>query len=164
MRISNANQYSTPDNLVWYFLAEFSLSKFLSDSYRGDELTVGLLFQTMRELGMPLECVKNIAMLVNEFAKESPAHYKQEVVEFPAWIRIFCQKKIIDEANAARATAQPYHAEQATKHSPMIPDTGMKMKGGWGCFLIERGGGGSSTGASGGLWNSVDLYLYKEGE
>jgi hypothetical protein len=131
MRISNANQNFTPDNLVWYFLVEFSLSKFLSDPYRGDELTVGLLFQTMQELGMPLECVKNIAMLVNEFAEESPAHFKQEGVEFPARIRIFCLKKTIDDANATCATSRPHHAEQAMEHSPMIPDVGTKMNGGW---------------------------------
>jgi hypothetical protein len=164
MRISNVNQNFTPDNLVWYFLAEFSLSKFLSNPYRGDELTVGLLFQTMQKLDMPLECVENIAMLVTEFAKESPVHCKQEGLEFPARIRIFCQKKIIDAANAARATSRPYHTEQAMEHSPLLLDVGTKMNGGWGCFLIERGGDDSSTGLSVGSLNSVDLYLYKEGE
>jgi hypothetical protein len=164
MRISNTNPYFTPDNLIWYFLAEFSLSKFLSDPYRGDELKVGLLFQTMRELGMPLECVKNIAMLVTEFAKESSVHYKQEGLGSHARIRIFCQKKIIDAANAAHASSRPYHTEQAMEHSPLLLDIGTKMNGGWGCFLIERGRDDSSTDLSVGSWNSIDLYLYKEGQ
>ena len=162
MSISKAYQNFTPDNLMWYFLAEFSLSKFLLDPYRGDELTTGLLFQTMQELDMPHECVKNIALLVTEFAKESPAHFKQEGVEFPARIRVFCQKKVIDDANTTRPTSRPYHTEQAMEDSPMMPEVGTKMNGGWGYFFIERGGN-VSTGSSVSSRNSVDLYLYKEG-
>jgi hypothetical protein len=115
-----------------------------------------------QELGMPLACVENIAMLVTEFAKESPVDYKQEGSEFPPRIRIFCQKKIIDDANAARATSRPDPTEQAMEHSPMILDFGTKMNGGWGCFLIERGGNVSDD-ASLRSHYVVDLYLYKEG-
>jgi hypothetical protein len=106
--------------------------------------------------------MENIAKLVIEFAKESPVHYKQEGLEFPARIRIFCQKKIIDDANAARATSRPYHTEQAMHHSPMILDFGTKMNGGWGCFLITKGGNVSDD-ASLSSHHLVDLYLYREG-
>lgn len=164
MKISNSNQNFTSDNRVWYFLAEFSLSQFLLDLHRGAELTVGLLIQTMRELGMPLEYVQNMATLVTEFAKESPVLYKQKGLDFPARIRIFCQNKIINEANAARTTSQPYLPEEAMEHSAMIFDVGTTLNGGWGCFLIERAGLDSSTGQSVGSRNSVDMYLYKEGE
>jgi hypothetical protein len=118
--------------------------------------------QVVQELGMPLECVENIAMLVTEFAKESPVHYKQDGLEFPGRIRIFCQKKIIDDANVARTTLQAYHTEPAREHSPMILDFGTKMNGGWGCFLIKRGGDVSDD-ASLSSHHLVDLYLYREG-
>jgi hypothetical protein len=85
-------------------------------------------------------------------------HDKQEGLEFPARIRIFCQKKIIDDANAARTTSRPYHTEPAMEHSPMILDFGTKMNGGWGCFLIQRGANVSDD-----SHYVVDLYLYREG-
>lgn len=161
METSNANQNFGSEDLVWVLLVEPSFSDFLSDHDRKDGPTVGLLFQMVQELGMPLECVENIAMLVTEFAKESPVYYKQEGSEFPPRIRIFCQKKIIDDANAARATSRPDHTEQAMEHSPMILDFGTKMNGGWGCFLIKRGGNVSDASLS--SHYLVDLYLYREG-
>jgi hypothetical protein len=162
MQISNDKQDFRSDNPVWVLLAELLFSDFLSDHDRRDEPTVGLLFQTVQKLGMPLECMENIAMLVTEFTKESPVYYKQEGPEFPPRIRIFCQKKILDDANAARATSQPDHTEQAMEHSPMILDFGTKMNGGWGCFLIERGCNVSDD-ASLRSHHLVDLYLYREG-
>ena len=111
---------------------------------------------------MPLECVENIAILVAEFTKESPVLDKQEGLKFPAQIRIFCQKKIIDDANAARTTPRPYHTEQAMEHSPMMLDFGTKISGGWGCFLLKRGGHVSDD-ASLHSDHFVDLYLYREG-
>jgi len=162
MQTSNAKQNFRSDDPVWVLLAEFSLGDFLSDHDRRDKSTAGYLFQTVRELGMPLACVENIAMLVTEFAKDSPVHHKHEGLEFPPRIRIFCQKKIIEDANAARATSRPYHTEQAMEHSPLILDFGTKMNGGWGCFLIKRGGNVSDD-ASLRSDHFVDLYLYREG-
>jgi len=162
MQTSNAEQNFRSADPVWVLLAELSLGDFLSDHDQRDEPTAGYLFQMVRELGMPFECMENIAKLVTEFAKESPVHYKQEGLEFPARIRIFCQKKIIDDANAARTTSRPYHTEQAMHHSPMILDLGTKMNGGWGCFLIKKGGNVSDD-ASLSSHHLVDLYLYREG-
>ena len=121
----------------------------------------GYLFPMVRELGMPLECVENIAVLVSEFAREPSVHYKQEGLEFPARMRIFCQKKILDDAKAARANSRTHHTDQAMEHSPMIPDLGTKISGGWGCFLIKRGSNVSDVSLS--ADNFVDLYLYREG-
>jgi len=162
MQTSNAKQNFSSNDPEWVLLADLSLGDFLSDHDRSDEPTAGYLFQMVRELGMPLECVGNIAMLVTEFARGSPVHYKHEGSEFPAQIRVFCQKKIIDDANAARATSRPDHAEQAMEHSPMILDFGTKMNGGWGCFLIQRGVN-VSDGTSLSSHHFVDLYLYREG-
>lgn len=162
MPTSNAKQNFKSNDPEWVLLVDLSLGVFLSEQDRSDEPTAGYLFQMVRELGMPLECVENIAMLVTEFAKESPVHYKQEGLEFPAQIRIFCQKKIIDDVNAARATSQLYHTEQAMDHSRMILDFGTQMNGGWGCFFIKRGGNVSDI-ASLSSHHFVDLYLYREG-
>ena len=162
MKTSNAKQNFSSDDPVWVLLADLSFRDFLSDPERGGEPTAGYLLQTMRELGMPLECVENIAMLVTEFARELPVRYQHEGLEFPGRIRIFCQKKIIDDTNAAHATSRPYPTEQAMEHSPMILDFGTKMNGGWGSFLIKRGGNVSYD-ASLSAYYSVDLYLYREG-
>ena len=158
MQTSNAKPNLSPDDPEWLLLAELSIRDFLSDHDRRDEPTAGYLFQTVRELGIPHECVHNIAMLVTEFTKESPVYDQQEGLEFPARIRIFCQKKIIDDANAARTTSRPDHTEQAMEHSPMILDFGTKMNGGWGCFLLKRGSNVSDDSD-----HFVDLYLYREG-
>ena len=163
METSNTKQDFRSDDPVWVLLAELSVRDFWSDHERRDEPTTGYLLQTVRELGMPLECMENIAMLVTEFVKESPVHYKQEGSEISARIRIFCQKKIVDGVNAARATSRPCHTEQTMHHSPMILDFGTKMNGGWGCFLIKKGGNVSND-ASLSSHPLVDLYLYREVE
>ncbi len=120
------------DDPLWYYLAEFSLSEFLSDHDRRDELAAGLLFQAVRELSMPPECVENIEMTLAEFAREALEHFKQGGLEISGRICVFCQKKVI-------------------------------TNGGWGYFLIERGSS-SSPGSTRLSRNSVDLYLYEEGE
>ena len=163
MHTSNAKQNFRANAPVWVLLAELSLRDFLSDHDRSDAPTAGYLLQMVGEFSMPLECVETIARLVTEFDKGSPVHDKQEELESPGWIRIFCQKKIIDDANAARATSRPYHTERALEHSlPMILDSGTIMNGGWGCFLIKRGSNVSGD-ASLSSHHVVDLYLYREG-
>jgi len=124
-----------PNKPAWYLLAEYSLSEFLSDLNTGNKSMTGLLFKKLRELGTPPEYVENIEMMLIGFANEALEHFKGGRVELPGRIRIYCQKKMIDE----------------------------EMHGGWGYFLIERGDD-VSTGSSVRSWNSVELYLYKEGE
>ncbi len=162
METLNANQNSGSDHPVWVLLAQLSLRDFLSHHDRKDVTPAEFLFQTVRESGMPPECGENIAMLVTEFAKESSVHSEQEGLEFPACVRIFCQKEIIDEVHAARPISRVYPAEHALEHSAMIPDFGTKMNGGWGCFLIQRGCNVSDD-ASLRSHQLVDVYLYREG-
>lgn len=162
MQTSNVKRNFSSDDPGWVLLAELLFSDFSSEHDRIDEPAAGYLLQTVREMGMPLECVENIAVLVTEFTKESPEHYKQEGMEFPAQIRIYCQKKLIEDASAGRATSRPYHTEQAMEDSPMMLDFGTKMNGGWGCFLIKRGGTASDD-TSLSSPHIVDLYLYREG-
>jgi hypothetical protein len=162
MKTSNAKQKFNSDDPVWILLADLSLGDFLPDQHRREESTAGYLLQMVRELGLPLECVENIAMLVSEVAKESPVHDKPERLEFSGRIRIFCQKKIIDDANAWHASSRPCPTEQAMELLPVILDFGTKMNGGWGCFLIRRGANVSDD-ASLSSPHVVDLYLYREG-
>ncbi len=157
-----ANHKLGSEDPIWCFLAEFSLGEFMSDHDRRDDLTAKLLFQTVRELGISPDCVENIEMTLTGFAKEALVHFKPGAVEVPERIRVFCQKKMIASANLAK-TSVPYYAEPGMKHAPAITYPGSKINGGWGYFLIERGGN-LSAGSCVRSWNSIDLYLYKEGE
>ncbi len=156
-----ARQKRRSEDPLWYFLAEFSLSEFMSDHDRRDRVTAELLRQTVRELGISPECVQDITMTLTAFAQEALVHFKQGRVESPERIRIFCQRKMIASANSAK-TSMPCHAHVGMEGASAITYPGTKVNGGWGYFLIERGGD-SSAGSSAYSWNSIDLYLYKEG-
>jgi hypothetical protein len=162
MQTPNSNKSIRPNNPAWHLLAEYSLSEFLSELNTGDKLKAGLLLQTVRELGLPPEYVENIEMMLIGFAKEALEHFKQGGFELPGRIRIFCQKKMIDDSNPAK-TSIPYNTEQMLEQPQIVHRPGKKMYGGWGYFLIERGDD-VSTVSSVRSWNSVELYLYREGE
>ena len=70
-------------------LTELSLGDFLSYDDRRDEPTAVYLFPTLRELGIPVECMENIARMMVEFAKGALVRTKQAGLEFPGSIRIF---------------------------------------------------------------------------
>jgi hypothetical protein len=160
MQTSNANQNFRSDASVWHLLAELSLGDLLSDHDRSDEPTAGYLLQTLQELGMSPECTENIARMLDEFTKEASLRYKQGRLECLGRIRIFCQKKIIDDA---AQTSRPYHTEQCKEQKQNFPDSRTNTIGGWGYFMIERGED-LPPDSSGIPHNSIDLYLYKEGE
>jgi len=162
MQTSHANQESRSKDLVWYLLGEYPLSEFLSDLDKGCELMDGSLLHTMRELGISLEYLENIGKTLRGFANEVLMHFIQGSSELSVHIRVFCQKKIIDNVNYAK-TSRLYNAEESMEHAQIIHPSSTKMNGGWGYFLIERGGN-VSTGSCVSARNSVDLYLYKEGE
>ena len=107
------------------------------------------------------ECTENIARTLAGFAKEALVRTKQGRLEFPGYIRIFCQKKIIDDANSEK-TSRPYHTEQGKKQKQIFPDSGANTVGGWGYFMIERGEDLPPY-SSAIPHNYIDLYLYKEG-
>ncbi len=155
----DANQEIRSDDPAWHFLAELSLSEILADP-GWDELTDGLLFQTERKLGMPPECIENIKKTLSGCAKEAWVQFKQGRLEGPGRIRLFCQQKILNDTNLAMP---PKHTETAGEHIKMSHHSTAKMNGGWGFFVIEKGGK-LLTGSFAPSWISVDLYLYKEGE
>ncbi len=156
MQTSNDILNSRSAEPVWYLLAEFSLSKFLADHGKTDGLTAGYLPQAVKELGMPPESLENMTKTLTGFAKEARGHFKQRGVRLPGRIRVFCQNRLVD-------AAQSDHTEHATEPIQMILWPVVKMFGGWGYFLIERSGN-VSAGSPARSGNSVDLYLYKEGE
>lgn len=162
MRTSNAKQNFRSDDPVWVLLAELSLRDFLSDDHGKDGLTAGVPFQMMRELGMPPECMDNMAKTLTGFAKEAQARTKQGMLEIPRRIRVFCQKKMIDDANSAK-TSRAYHTEQGKEHAKLFPDSAANTIGGCGYFIIERGED-LPPDASAIPNNDIDLYLYKEGD
>lgn len=102
MQTSNANQSFSSGDLGWVLLAELSLSDFLPDQDRREEPATGFLFQSLRELGMSPESMQTIAGRLAGFAKEAWARHKQDRMEFPGRIRIFCQNKIVNKSNSAK--------------------------------------------------------------
>jgi hypothetical protein len=156
MQTPNAKRNFSSDDPAWALLAEFSLSDFLDGS------AAGSLFQTLRELGMSPECIENIVRTLAGFAKEALMRGKQGRLECPGRIRIFCRKRMIHDARAAK-TSRSSRTGQGQQQKQMVPDSGAGRIGGWGYFMIERGENlppDSSTIPH----NFVDLYLYREGQ
>jgi len=162
MQTSNSDQNISVNNTVFYLLGEYPLGEFMSVDGEADELTAGFLDQPFRELGIQPETIENIEMTLAGFAKEALVHNKQTGSELPWRIRVFCQKKMVKDSNSV-TTSRLFNAEQAMEQAQIIHPSGTKIIGGWGYFLIERGGrfaAGSSTPPR--HW--IDIYLYKEGE
>jgi len=145
MQTSNAKQDLRSDDPVWVLLAEISLEDFLSDQDREEEPAAGFLVQAARELGISPECLENMARTLAGIARDALTHYEQGRLEFPGRLRIYCEKKMMDDASSAK----DYSGKQAI--------------GGWGNFMIERGED-LPPGAAATPHHDIDLYLYKEGE
>lgn len=150
------------DDPVWVLLAELSLREFLSDQDRSDEPAAGSLFQTLQEFRMSPECMEHIAGMLAGLAKEASLRTKPGKIELPGRIRIFCQKKILDDVKSVK-TSGSCHPEQPEKQKQSFPDSGGNKIGGWGYFMIERGED-LPPDSSAIPHNFIDLYLYKEGE
>jgi hypothetical protein len=162
MQTSNADQESRSKDSEWVLLGECSLSKFLLDPENGDQITAGPLSQIVRELGIPVKGVENIETTLRSFAREALAHFKPGKVELPGRIRIFCQKKMIDDANSVKISRLD-NVEQAMEHAQIIHPSGTKMNEGWGYYVIERGRDFASIPCKESC-RVVELYVYKEGK
>lgn len=135
MQTSNANQVSRTKNYEWYLLGEYSLGNLLADIENRDQRTGGLLFKTVREMDIPLERIEPVEMALNSFTREALRRIQLERDEHPVQIRIYCQKKIIDE----------------------------EMKGGWGYFVIKKPKDASSQDDLESQ-DVIDFYIYEEGQ
>jgi len=162
MQTSNGSQKIRPNHPEWYLLAEYALSEIMPDNGREDRQAAGFLSQPFRALGVPPEWIEKVEMTLSGYAKLARVPVKQGNLERSGSIRVFCHKKVIDDANSSQAS-RPDHAELTMEHTPIKIHSSTKMNGGWGYFLIDRGGN-VSNGSSVSSRNSVDLYLYKEGE
>lgn len=133
----------------------------MPDDGKGDKLTAFLLFQPLRELGIQPERIKNIEMTLAGFAKEALLRFKGARSELPGHLRVFCQKKMLDDANSAN-NSRPDSTKHTMERTPILYYSDTTMSGGWGYFIIGRSG--HSAGSSERSYPIVDLYLYKEGE
>lgn len=135
MPTSNTTQESRPTDPIWHLLGEYSLRESLPDFENNDKGAAGILSEMVRESAIPIEGVENIEMTLRNLAREALVHFKQGSLELPGRIRIFCQKKMIEE----------------------------KMRGGWGYFVIERSRD-YSTEAWAEYHHFIDIYFYEEGK
>lgn len=159
MQTSNTNQNFLSDDQVWVLLAELSFSDSLPEQDRKEELAAGYLLQSLRELGIPPECLENITRTFAGFAKEPSWRAQQRRLKFPERIRIFCQKKRIEAANPAKLST-PFPTAQEKEQKQIFPDPGV---GGWGYFMIARVEV-LPPDSSAIPHSCMDLYLYREGE
>ena len=106
--------------------------------------------------------MENITRTLAEFAREASLRTRQGNLEFPGRIRIFCQKRRIDEANAAKPL-EPSQAEPGKELRQMISDSTLKGIPGWGYFMIARVEV-LPLDSSAIPHGCMDLYLFKERE
>lgn len=157
----NGSQNIGSNHPEWYLLAEYAFSEIMPDNSKGDELTVEFLSQLFQPLGVPPEWIGKVGMTLTRLAKLALMPVKQEKLARSGRIRVFCQKKMIDDANSVK-TSSFYNEEQVMEHVPIKYHSSMIMNGGWGYFIVERSGDDAGSSERSSLL--VDLYLYQEGE
>ncbi len=146
----NVNRNHATDATAWYLLVDFSAREFLSDQDRSDGLMTGFLSSPLRELDTLPGWVADLEAMLARFAKEVIGHFERG-----GRVRLFCQRKIVDEEHFERATLQFDPAEQA------IRDSGEKMNGGWGCYAIEKGRDFTEAACTEPCY-IIDIYIYRE--
>ncbi len=161
MQTEKVNQKSRNNDPGWYFLAEYNLDEGMVDINTGGEPTAGTLFQNLRDMGIPPECLKEIERTITSFAGEAKENFNQGKRKLPVCIRLFCQGKTVKNAYSAK-TSDILDAGKIPGTASRVRPSNLKMNGGWGYFLIERGWDISADLEK--FHSRVDLYLYKEGE
>lgn len=161
MRITNGDQNTRSNNLGWYLLAEYPLNVMMPDYRIVYERIAGLLFQIFKELGVPPELIRKIVFTLMGFTPKTRMSVKQRRLERLGRTRIFCQKKVIDNADP-KNQSRPDQAESMMKPGLIQDPSDTILNGGWGYFIVERSRG--SADSSERPCPLFDLYLYKEGE
>lgn len=160
MKTSKDNQDYEFNDPEWYFLAEYPLDKLPADLE--DRPEAGLLFQTITGLGMDPELLNNIERMLIGLVREVMEQRNYGRYEPPPNIRLFLQKKTVDGATLFKSTIQ-FEAKQTKNSTQIIHHSGPVINGGWGYFLVERGGRFQPSSPRN-AYCEVDLYIYKEGE
>lgn len=162
METTNTKYTFSSNDPVWVFLAEYSLKTFLEKPDAGDEGGAGMPSQALRELVMPGDCIHHVEKTLRSFAREALVHFQQERMELDGRIRIFCLKKMIEDA-CSEKSLRFNHLKQVIGQERYVHFSGLEKNGGWGYFFIIRGVN-YQEGGSVSSQNRIDLYIYKEGE
>lgn len=161
MQTTNDSLKSKTTDPEWCFLGEFPLNELMVEMDNRDRTYSGLLFQTIRDMGLHPELLSKIECKVIGFVKEAVAQLNKRRSEKPTFIRLFCQKKTIEDVNSTKPSSQ-FSVELTPEASQIIRQSDVGINGGWGYFLIERTG--DSLVETEERFNYfVDLFLYKEG-
>ena len=150
---------SSPADSKWRFLIAFPLADFLSDRNRRCDLAEGFFFHALIKLDIPPGCIADIERTLADFAGGIRNNFQQDGRDFPGQVRVFCQRK----STGGLTALQPYPLDHQKQNALVFPGLNRKINGGWGFFLIARGGDVASD-AHQHSANLVDVYLYKEGE
>lgn len=119
----------------WYLLGEYSLSGLLPDPEKDPQRPVELPSTMVREMDIPLERIEPVEMALRSFASKALRQMQPDGEGHPRQIRIFCQKKILDE----------------------------EIKGGWGYFVIEKPRDAIPQDDGEETREVMDFYIYEEG-
>lgn len=161
MKTTIDNPYSKTTDPEWRFLGEYPLNELMKEMDNQEWTNTSLLFRTISAMGIHPELLSNIESELMRFVKEGGAQLNKGRYQAPAYVRLFCQKKTMEGINSAKSSSQ-LNAELTSIPNQIIHQTDAGINGGWGCFLIKRGGNDSED-ASPSSNYFVDLYLYREG-
>ncbi len=162
MKTSRQHHDLSINDPAWDFLAEFPLNELLVDMDLRDSAEAGLLYQTVKGLGVRVELLDIIEGKLTVFAARAVAQLNQRRFKASTFVRLFCQKQAIADENLPKPAIQ-FKPEAGPNPSRIIIRSAPEINGGWGYFLVERGGSSQpETMAATNNW--IDLYLYKEGK
>ena len=134
MQTTNTNQGSRSNAFSWYLLGEYSLGGLLPGPEKDPQRTVELPSTMAREIDIPLEGMEPVEIALRSFASKALRQMQPEGDVHPGQIRLFCQKKILDE----------------------------ETKGGWGYFVIEKPRDACPQDDEE-TREVMDFYIYEEG-
>jgi len=160
MAVTNDNHNSNLTDTEWYFLGEYPLKVLGVDGEIQDRSEDGILIETIRDLGIGAELIDNIERKLIGFAGGAMAQLDQECFERPATIRLFCQKKMVEDRKSMKSLSQ-LKEKLTIKYSHNIHQSDPAFNGGWGYFLVKRGGGPNPA-YSVNTNIRIDLFIYKE--
>lgn len=139
MQTASGNLKFQNGDSTWHLLAECSIGVDDFGKNPGVKLSIGSLIDTMRKLGLPPKTLHQIEGTITRIANEALSHIYLGRPILPVYIRLFCERKTIDQ----------------------IPLTEAHMNGGWGYYLIERVVELSPDYFKG-YRRVIELYLYSE--